>query len=165
MTISFFFDALRRTIGVKGTVLKWMKSYLSDRYQSVSIGGVCTSHHQLEYSVPKDSVFFLLQCMPLKSPNQDLSWPFPPCAYYGLLESLTFSNYQGWSVHVFRLKTALLIQLLPLLWEQKTMIETLLGPQLLSQMKFFWWCLGLISMFLFWYFCSKPISILLLMNI
>lgn len=43
-------------IGVNGTVLKWVQSYVSDRYQSVTIGGAVSSPRKLEYGVPQGSV-------------------------------------------------------------------------------------------------------------
>ena len=72
-------ERLRNNIGVEGTVLKWMESYLSDRYQSVSIGGVCSSHHQLEYGVPQGSVLgpklFTVYAAPIAKICNDLSLP------------------------------------------------------------------------------------------
>jgi hypothetical protein len=47
---------LEHHIGVKGTALQWLHSYLSDRYQSVKIGKTLSSPRHLPYGVPQGSV-------------------------------------------------------------------------------------------------------------
>jgi len=42
--------------GVTGVALSWFSSYLSDRFQSVSLGGVSSTPKPLRYGVPQGSV-------------------------------------------------------------------------------------------------------------
>ena len=44
------------TFGIRGTVLKWLTSYLSDRYQSVCIVYISSSPKLLQFGVPQGSV-------------------------------------------------------------------------------------------------------------
>ena len=43
-------------IGVEGTALKWLSSYLQDRHQSVSISGSTSKSMPLRFGVPQGSV-------------------------------------------------------------------------------------------------------------
>ena len=43
-------------IGVEGTALKWLSSYLQDRHQSVSISGSTSKSMPLRFRVPQGSV-------------------------------------------------------------------------------------------------------------
>lgn len=45
-----------RSIGVKGAALDWIKSYISDRTQAVSINGTLSSNVHLPFGVPQGSV-------------------------------------------------------------------------------------------------------------
>ena len=47
---------LNTRFGIKGKVLAWFKSYLTDRSQFVSIDGSNSSHSDLMYGVPQGSV-------------------------------------------------------------------------------------------------------------
>jgi hypothetical protein len=47
---------LEHDFGVEGTPLKWMTSYLSDRYQTVCIDGQLSEAVHMTYSVPQGSV-------------------------------------------------------------------------------------------------------------
>ena len=55
--------------GIRGTVLKWMESYLTQRMQQVSVDGSVSSQTQLKYGVPQGSVLgpllFILYTSPL----------------------------------------------------------------------------------------------------
>ena len=42
--------------GIRGTALKWMKSYLENRTQFVSIDGTNSSEQQMKYGVPQGSI-------------------------------------------------------------------------------------------------------------
>ena len=63
--LSAAFDTVDHTIliqrfetmfGLKGTVLKWFKSYLSGRSQAVNIEGIHSKAYKLELSVPQGSI-------------------------------------------------------------------------------------------------------------
>ena len=47
---------LSTTFGIRGTVLDWFRSYLSERYQSVCIDGTSSSPKKLQFGVPQGSV-------------------------------------------------------------------------------------------------------------
>ena len=47
---------LSTTFGIRGTVLDWFRSYLSERYQSVCIDGTSSSPKTLQFDVPQGSV-------------------------------------------------------------------------------------------------------------
>ena len=47
---------LEYSLGVKGEALRWFHSYLTGRFQTVSIDGVTSSPHSLAYGVPQGSV-------------------------------------------------------------------------------------------------------------
>ena len=42
--------------GIRGLLLKWMQSYLSDRKQFVSINGTCSMTKSMEFRVPQGSI-------------------------------------------------------------------------------------------------------------
>ena len=47
---------LKTDMGIDGTVLKWIASYLSDRSQCVSIDGITSKKRDLKFGVPQGSV-------------------------------------------------------------------------------------------------------------
>ena len=47
---------LSTTFGIRGTALAWFKSYLSERYQTVSIDGMTSRSKLLQFGVPQGSV-------------------------------------------------------------------------------------------------------------
>ena len=49
-------ERLRNNVGVTGTAYKWVESYLTDRYQAVSVQGVASKSLKLEFGVPQGSV-------------------------------------------------------------------------------------------------------------
>ena len=51
-----YVDCLRDWFGLEGSVIKWIISYLSDRYQSVKIGSTLSDLRKLLFGVPQGSV-------------------------------------------------------------------------------------------------------------
>ena len=49
-------DTLHNRLGVKGTPLKWFRSYLSDRCFALKVGNNQSADHKLKYSIPQGSV-------------------------------------------------------------------------------------------------------------
>ena len=49
-------DCLKNTFGISGAALLWLKSYMSDRHQSISIRGTKSDEKLLNYGVPQGSV-------------------------------------------------------------------------------------------------------------
>ena len=47
---------LEHTFGFQGTALAWVRSYLSDRTQTVSIDGILSSTAIIHYDIPQGSV-------------------------------------------------------------------------------------------------------------
>ena len=57
-------DRLEYFFGITGSALRWMKSYLERRTQSVTIGSVLSDVINIKYGVPQGSVFGTrLYCM------------------------------------------------------------------------------------------------------
>lgn len=60
---------LEVTFGIRGTVLQWLRSYLSERLQAVRIAGHSSEFSKLQYGVPQGSVLgpllFLLYTAPI----------------------------------------------------------------------------------------------------
>ena len=65
------FNSLRDWFGVDGTVLRWMKSYLSNHKQKVKLGNCFSDPSSLPYGVPQGSVLgpllFTLYTTPLSN--------------------------------------------------------------------------------------------------
>ena len=59
------------SIGIRGSALAWLTSYLSDRTLAIKIGDVVSRHKRLECGVPQGSVLgpllFTIYCMPISS--------------------------------------------------------------------------------------------------
>ena len=53
---SIILRRLENKLGIRGNVLNWFKSYLSERTQSVFINGVCSEPNTLRCGVPQGSV-------------------------------------------------------------------------------------------------------------
>jgi hypothetical protein len=51
------FDRLQYSFGISGTALSWIRSYLTDRSQCVSIGSVHSDNMVLKHGVPQISIF------------------------------------------------------------------------------------------------------------
>ena len=66
---SLLFQRLETRFGISGTALKWIKSYLCNRSQCVSVAGLTSSDVNLEFGVPQGSVLgpllFTLYVAPL----------------------------------------------------------------------------------------------------
>ncbi|KAK7101509.1 hypothetical protein V1264_019884 [Littorina saxatilis] len=62
---------LQNSFGISQSVLSWFQSYLTDRYQSVSVNGLSSSASPLQYGVPQGSVLgpilFVLYTQPIPS--------------------------------------------------------------------------------------------------
>ena len=68
---NILFNCLKDWFGVDGTVLRWIKSYLSNRRQKVKIGNSFADGFSLPYGVPQGSVLgpllFTLYTTPLSN--------------------------------------------------------------------------------------------------
>ena len=53
---SILLQCLHRYFGISGPALRWFKSFLSDRYQSINISGTLSSPQHLPFGVPQGSV-------------------------------------------------------------------------------------------------------------
>lgn len=63
-------DRLENIAGIRGVALDWLKSYLSERKQCVTIDGISSTSVDLEIGVPQGSVLgpllFLVYILPLQ---------------------------------------------------------------------------------------------------
>ena len=53
---SILLNRLRKCFGIKDVAFKWLKSYLSDRTQSIKLGNTCSDPQLLSFGVPQGSV-------------------------------------------------------------------------------------------------------------
>ena len=68
------FNSLRDWFGVDGTVLRWIRSYLSNRKQKVKLGNSFSDVFSLPYGVPQGSVLAPL-LLPFTQPLSVISFP------------------------------------------------------------------------------------------
>ncbi len=65
-------DRLNRNFGIQGTALKWFRSYLSDRQQTVIVGDEGSAPKELKYGVPQGSVLGPLLFTAYMTPLKDV---------------------------------------------------------------------------------------------
>ena len=63
---------LEMTYGVRGTVLDWFASYLSERFQSVMVEGVVSASRPFVYGIPQGSVLRPVLFTPYSQPLSDV---------------------------------------------------------------------------------------------
>ena len=97
LDLSAAFDTVEHTIllermeklfGITGNALLWLKSYFSDRHQSVQLGGKSSSSRLLSYGVPQGSMMGPFTFPPYSSPLAKIA------AIYGLTIHLYADNTQ-----------------------------------------------------------------------
>ncbi len=64
-------NRLEKSVGISGSALAWLKSYLSDRHQFVAVNEEVSYRSQVQYEVPQGSVLgpllFTLYMLPLEN--------------------------------------------------------------------------------------------------
>ncbi len=64
-------NRLEKSVGISGSALAWLKSYLSDRHQFVAVNEKVSYRSQVQYVVPQGSVLgpllFTLYMLPLEN--------------------------------------------------------------------------------------------------
>ena len=69
---STLLSCLKDWFGVGGSILKWLSSYLTERYQSVKIGSTLSDLQKLLFGVPQGSVLSPLHFSLYTSPRSTL---------------------------------------------------------------------------------------------
>ena len=63
---------LKTTFGIDGLALQWLSSYLSDRMQTVRVGGKCSGMSKVPHGIPQGSVSGPLLFILYSSPVADI---------------------------------------------------------------------------------------------
>ena len=75
-------ERIQSRFGMDGTALAWLRSYLSNRIQAVSVAGVTSSPQRLHWGVPQGSVLGPILFILYSSPMHDIPPRFSVCDHY-----------------------------------------------------------------------------------
>ena len=81
------------TFGCSGTVLSWLRSYLTERFQSVLVNGSVSARSVLKYGVPQGSVLGPVLFIMYTYPLSDVIKPFG-ISYHFFADDSQFNTLQ-----------------------------------------------------------------------